>query len=574
MARIVTQDDLMDLDALRASGVDIKHVYCGLDGCVTLEVLNLLKHRLTPELDTIYGFQMACQAPTFVMQLRGVRVDEAKKQEMIGVLTKEMEQCAADLDATPMMQRWWTAVKNDTGPCPKSERKDGKHSWPRSTPHTPTSDSKGLPSPTAPICCKTCGGPRSVRSPFNPGSDDQAFQLFYRNMKLPEQRNKDGDPAVDEECLNRIAKRTPKVAPIVETILAYRGLAKRRGVLMSAQSPDGRMRTTISVGATETGRYSSTKNPYGDGTNMQNIGNKLRCVFIPDTGWEFFYADLEQSESRDVAYLWEVPEYIEAHIRGDVHTYVCRLVWPELPWTGDLKADRKIAEENFPDWDPDHDYRFNSKRTQHGGNYGLTPRGLAILAHISIAAASECQGRYFAAFPGIRAGQQRTAAILRQSMTLTSPFGRRRQFMGRLWGRGPLDLDEHVYKEGLAFIPQSMTADKLNIGMWRVWDELDRKRDRVRLLLQIHDAILGQRRIGDDAVLCAVEDLMTIPVDVHGRMMVTPVDIQVGMNFGKFNNNPKKGPVNLAGLKKWHRPKSFPPCLGNGQALRSGLLAA
>jgi hypothetical protein len=50
---------------------------------------------------------------------------------------------------------------------------------------------------------------------------------------------------------------------------------------------------------------------------------------------------------------------------------------------------------------------------------------------------------------------------------------------------------------------------------------------------------------------------MTIPIWVTGvddvkRIMTIGVEVMVGHNWGKFNDNPAKGRVNLDGLKVIH----------------------
>jgi len=112
-------------------------------------------------------------------------------------------------------------------------------------------------------------------------------------------------------------------------------------------------------------------------------------MFIADPGKVLCYADLKQAESLTVAYLAGDEAYIEAHKSGDTHTFVARMIWPDLPWTGDIWKDKAWAKEHMPEWDPadGHDFRFQSKRIQHGGNYGMSPYGVARVAHIPVAEA-------------------------------------------------------------------------------------------------------------------------------------------------------------------------------------------
>ena len=48
------------------------------------------------------------------------------------------------------------------------------------------------------------------------------------------------------------------------------------GVLRTPLDPDGRMRCSYNVSGTENWRWSSSKNVYGRGTNLQNITASMR----------------------------------------------------------------------------------------------------------------------------------------------------------------------------------------------------------------------------------------------------------------------------------------------------------
>jgi hypothetical protein len=74
-----------------------------------------------------------------------------------------------------------------------------------------------------------------------------------------------------------------------------------------------------------------------------------------------------------------------------------------------------------------------------------------------------------------------------------------------------------------------MVGDILNIGLYRVWHDLDPA--RLQVLGQVHDAILGQTDRGDTATIAEVMDRMVFPIPVMGRIMEIPVDCKVGPNW-------------------------------------------
>ena len=113
--------------------------------------------------------------------------------------------------------------------------------------------------------------------------------------------------------------------------------------------------------------------------------------------------------------------------------------------------------------------------------------------------------------------------------------------------------DDSTLREGIAFIPQSMVGQLLNLALWRVW-----KSDLpIQLLGQIHDAIVLQYDEGiEDTIVPRILDLMSTPLSAHGRTMVIPSDAMTGWNWKKFNDKPldkngNKLALNLDGLKSW-----------------------
>src|SRR5947207_13601063 len=58
-------------------------VYNGLDACITAEVLDVLLPQLDEQTSSIYAFSRALQGPVLDMRIRGVRIDQRRKAEVI-----------------------------------------------------------------------------------------------------------------------------------------------------------------------------------------------------------------------------------------------------------------------------------------------------------------------------------------------------------------------------------------------------------------------------------------------------------------------------------------------------------
>lgn len=460
------------------SGLDHLSIYNGLDCCVTSEVHDVIVDQLDHNTQLIYNFERACQAPALEMMVRGIRVDNYERFKLLHFYNKQKER----LDW--ILQKYAWAMNGQT---------------------------------------------------LNPQSPKQLKEFFYDFMDLPEQYN--FDKGVRKVTTNRKALEALQAyryaRPIISVILKMRDLSGFISVLRTGVDSDGRMRFGFNVAGTETGRWSSNENAFGGGTNGQNITDKLRRIFVADDGYKMAYADLEQAESRVVAYIAKDLKYIEACESGDLHTQVAKLIWPELAWTDILKEDKKIAEGNFyRHWSR----RDMSKRGGHLTNYYGQPKSNAKNLNIAIETMKQFQTTYLTEFNGIKKWHNTTATELHSKGFLTTPLGRRRYFFGRRF-------DDATLREAIAYIPQSVVGDLLNLGMYRTWRDV-----RIAYLLsQLHDAILVQFKEEDEEeVLAKLIEKLTIPVEINGRTMVIPVEIKVGWNWASYDyKNPEKNPDGL-----------------------------
>jgi len=174
---------------------------------------------------------------------------------------------------------------------------------------------------------------------------------------------------MDREVLEKLSVYF-QARPIISTILAYRDICGKLEVLEAGIDSDSRMRCSINIAATSTGRFSTSQSTTGSGENLQNITEDLRHIFISDNGFKIAGIDKEQAESREVGYFCGITfddwSYLDAVESGDIHTYCARLLWPNLPWTGNLQKDKLIANQPFY---RHLSYRDMVKRAGHGTNY-------------------------------------------------------------------------------------------------------------------------------------------------------------------------------------------------------------
>ncbi len=388
-------------------------------------------------------------------------------------------------------------------------------------------------------------------NPRSPGRDGQVGKLFYDYMGLNVVwTNKQGKrvASMDRKTLEKL-RLYYDAKLLVNYILRIRELGKMLGVMRSQVDPDNRMRTSYNVSGTETARWSSSSNAWGRGTNFQNITERARRVFVSPRRRKMAYIDMEQAESRLVAArcraLTGKRNYWDACHSGDLHTHTCRLIWKDLEWIGDKKADRAIAEDKFY---RHFSRRDVSKRCGHGSNYDGTAKGIADVVGIDRDLVQGFQISYFDEFPEIKEWHEWVPKQLAEKGHIITALGRKRNF----WGR---HRDHETIKEAIAFEPQSVVAEVLNLGMWKVWKY---GRGLVSLLAQVHDAILVEydEDREDEALQFCLDQFRSIHIPFGDFSLTIPPNVEgTGYNWGKTVFDRKTGEIldNPDGLQP-HKP--------------------
>ena len=491
---------------------DSYQTYCGLDNCLTLEISEVLDE-LFPDQGTItYQFSRALQAPYLEIIQRGFYVNSLGRKQAADELRRRID--AAQLLLDEFARAAW---------------------------------GKGL----------------------NPNSPAQLKAFFFGAMHFPEiWLNQKGERklSTNREALEKLDAYL-YARPFVNIILTIRDLKKQLEVFTTEIDPDGRFRAGYNIAGTETGRPSSSSNAFGTARNAQNIAPYLRWVFEADPGFRMCVIDLEQVEARDVGFfcgcLFDDWSFLDSCESGDLHTNNAKLIWPELPWTGDKASDRVVAERNFY---REFSYRDMSKRGGHLSNYYGTAYTAARSLKVPIEIMDEFQARYIRgrperrgqpgitpAYPCIPQWWQWTSEQLQTQMFIQTPFGRKRYFFGR-------PDDDTTLREAIAFLPQSTTADRMNLGLWRTWAQVP----EVQLLAQTYDSITFQylESANEEAIISKILKLIEIPLySPQGRTFIVPGEAKVGWNWGAqvTSDDTRKAAaagkpiprLNPGGLVKW-----------------------
>lgn len=463
-----------DLDAL--DDWTRSQVYNGLDCCVTQDVYLATEPQLDDTTARTYAFSRALQGPVLEMRIRGVLIDQVRRLEVIDELSAVSDVFERRLDRLVL---------------------DG---------------------------CGLAG--------FNWRSNDDLQGLFYRTLGL-HPILKHGRPTTDQGAREKLIAY-PIATQIIKHLDAIIEIGKKINVLRTEIDPDGRIRTSYNIAGTNTGRFSSSLSEFGTGGNLQNVEESLRSIFIADPKYKFAKCDAKSGESFCVGAIeWNRfgdATYLDAVESGDVHTAVARIVWPELGWSGDSRADKAIAEQPFY---RHHSYRFMCKKLGHGSNYGGKPFTLAEQAKLDIGLVAQFQQKYFQAFPSHQRWQSDVDHRLRATGNLTTLTGRRRWFFGRR-------NDPATLREAIAFDPQGSLADLVNLAMIRIWRDR-----RVIIMMHDHDALtfMYPEETEDDVVQYLSKALL-VPLSLaQERVLQIPYDIEVGWNKGHYD--PVKNPDGL-----------------------------
>lgn len=456
-------------------------VYNGLDTMMPLEILAEVEPKLTPDKAAYYAFSRAMQGPALSMMLNGVKVSMAEVSNRIAKLEEDVE-----------------TLQSYTRSLAVAVWDDG----------------------------------------LNVNSPDQMKDFFYHSDKGFQIKPKYGGKGnkrhitTDRDALEKISNEYYYARPVCAAILALKDVEKKLQFLRRGIDADGRVRCSFNVVATETGRWSSSKNPWGRGGNFQNQTEEIRKIYIADDGWIFCNPDLAQAESRGVAYYSGDRAYIKAVESGDLHTQVAKMVWPDMEWPNDNgPQDRAIADQPFY---RHFSYYDMAKRGGHGTNYLGSAYTMAQHLKLATALMEEFQSNYFNVFGGIRTWHREVQRRLQDGGILRTALGRERTFFSRL------DSDQTL-KEAVAFLPQSLISDILKIGTYRIWQEYEMRRKVAKMQADLHDGVLFLTKAPylDDVAAGSIK-LMTIPVAMPGGKMIIPVDFSVGYNWIKDKKDVRK----------------------------------
>lgn len=359
----------------------------------------------------------------------------------------------------------------------------------------------------------------------NPNSPKQMAELFFKKLRLvgrgvatdkENRRRMREHPRTDDES-KRLLLLVDKLAEESKFYSTYAEMTI---------DDDGRVRSEYKqMGVVRApGRLSSASTGWGTGANLQNQPGRAHQMFVADSGYEFSYFDLSQAEARVVGWRYNIPHWIEdferARIEGgyDAHRALASVMY-------------NVPYDDVPteDWDENGKMtiRYISKRCRHGLNYRMMPDRLATTLQVSNAQGELMWALYHKVNPQLEQGWKWDVETVQRERKLVNPYGRRWMLLER--------FSEEATESIIAFTPQSTIGDKVTRIIRLCHNDPDWPRDRARICLNIHDALIALNKIEDGPVVRAImkkyaeEPIYISCVDGETRELIIPADLKVSM---------------------------------------------
>lgn len=350
---------------------------------------------------------------------------------------------------------------------------------------------------------------------FNIQSPKQLGEILFDHLKIDtnaKRTGKTGQYKTGEEVLSKLVGKHA----IVPKILDYRSVQKLKSTYVDTlpelvNPKTGKIHTSYNQAVAATGRLSS------DNPNLQNIpirterGREIRKAFIPRSEeFVLLAADYSQVELRIIAALSKDGPMIEAFKQGqDIHAATAAKVFGV-----------KLEEV-------DREMRSKAKAVNFGLMYGQSAFGLADNLGISRTEARDIIDEYFKQFPTIRAYMDQNIQFAKQNGYVETIMGRRRYL--RDINSNNQTVRGFAERNAINAPIQGSAADIIKVAMINVHAEMNRRKLKSRLLLQVHDELVFDAHKQElDELKTLVSEKMIGAVNLEVPMVV---DMGVGENW-------------------------------------------
>jgi DNA polymerase I-like protein with 3'-5' exonuclease and polymerase domains len=268
----------------------------------------------------------------------------------------------------------------------------------------------------------------------------------------------------------------------------------------------------------------------------------IRSVFIPPPDYLFVAFDLSQAESWASAYLSGEETFKDNLKNRDCHSATASIIF-DIPYDTVVEEYKKIGSAYMP--------RYLGKKSNHGLTYQMGPEEFTEQINaeseetgiiVSLPQIKKIRTKWLEYYWKIPQWWRAIEAEIRATRILINPYGRKRTFMGF--------LNNQLFKEATAFVPQSTVADHafgriqqenpIPGGMLFIRDTIKRNNIPARLCHTAYDSCMYEvhKAAVTDFIPMAYK-AMHRPVIINGEECLIPVDGEMGDRWGELSKIPK-----------------------------------
>lgn len=315
--------------------------------------------------------------------------------------------------------------------------------------------------------CELAGGEFNINSP------KQLGVILFEQLGLPVIKKTKTGYSTDAEVLEQLSEKHE----IVSKILEYRQLVKLQstyveGLLALINPKTGRIHSSFNQVIAVTGRISSTEPNLQNIPIKQEMGRKIRKVFVPkNEEYTLLDADYSQIELRVLAHITSDENMILAFKNNeDIHTITASKVFG-IPMEEVTSVTRSRA-----------------KAVNFGIVYGIGDFSLSKDLGITRKEAKKYIEEYLDKYPGVRQYMHDIVVQGKEMGFVTTMFNRRR-YLPELKSS---NFNVRSFGERIAMNTpiQGSAADIIKIAMVKVYREIQNRGLKSRLILQVHDELL------------------------------------------------------------------------------------
>ncbi len=348
---------------------------------------------------------------------------------------------------------------------------------------------------------------------FNISSPKQMGEVLFDKLKLDDKakKTKTGQYSTGEEILVKLKDKHP----IIEKILDFRGYKKLLSTYVDAlpklvNKNTGKIHTSYNQAVAATGRLSSV-NP-----NLQNIpireemGKKIRKLFIPtDNNHIFFSADYSQIELRLMAHLSKDENLIKAFNNNeDIHAATAAKIF-------DVKLEEVTGE-----------MRSKAKTANFGIIYGISAFGLAQRLNISRREGKELIDGYFESYPKVKEYMDASIKLAREKGYVETMMGRKRR-LPDINSRNAV-VRGMAERNAINAPIQGSAADIIKLAMINIFNKMNEAGLKSKMILQVHD------ELNFDVLKIEIDELKAIVI--NEMQNVLKLEVPLIVDYGSGNN--------------------------------------